>query len=191
MKRLLLLLSCSGALLCAAELSNVQSVYLMPMSHGLDQYLAGRLATERLFRVVTDPALADAIFSDRFGESFQAQLEALLPPPLPPEEATTEESSKEEGSGADAAKAPAKAKHKDAKAKDGTTTLATETANKLSNPALSSTFGRAKGTVFLVDKASRQVVWSVYQVPKDNSSKQLERTASDIVSRLRRDLKGK
>ena len=63
--------------------------------------------------------------------------------------------------------------------------------NKLANPALTSTFGRAKGTVFLVDVQSRQVIWSVYDTPKDSSSRQLDRTASDIVNRLKRDLSPK
>ena len=57
-------------------------------------------------------------------------------------------------------------------------------------PGANSSFSRGKGTVFLVDAKSRQVVWSVYQLPKGSSAKELDRTASDIVSRLKRDLKG-
>jgi hypothetical protein len=48
--------------------------------------------------------------------------------------------------------------------------------------------GHTKGTVFLVDAKSRQVVWSVYELPKDATSKESDRIASAIVSRLRKDM---
>ena len=67
----------------------------------------------------------------------------------------------------------------------------TETVNKLSNPSLSSGFGRAKGTVFLVDAKSHQVVWSVFDPPKGTTNNDLDRTASDIVSRIKKDLNPK
>jgi hypothetical protein len=66
-----------------------------------------------------------------------------------------------------------------------------DTVNKLSSPAANSSFGRAKGTVFLVDAKSRQVVWSVYQPAKGVTPKEMDRTANDIVSRLKRDLNPK
>ncbi len=167
MKRLCLLLCSAAALLPAADLAGVRSVYLLPMARGLDQYLANRLTGEHVFQVVTDPKAADAIFTDRIGESFQAQLETMLPVPPP----TTSEP-------------PRPAAQGEAK----TTALPTETINKLSNPALNSSFGKGRGTVFLVDVQSHQVVWSTYEPPKSSSGKDLDRTASDIVSRLKRDL---
>ncbi len=54
-----------------------------------------------------------------------------------------------------------------------------------------SSFGRAKGMVFLVDAKSKQVIWSAYELPKDTTSRQLDRTATDIVSRIKHDLKKK
>ena len=66
-----------------------------------------------------------------------------------------------------------------------------DTVNKLAAVGTSNSFSRGKGTVFLVDAKSRQVVWSVYHLAKGSSAKELDRTASDIVSRLKRDLKGK
>ena len=51
-----------------------------------------------------------------------------------------------------------------------------------------STFGRTKGNVFLVDQKSRQVLWSIFEPPKGTESKELDRTASDIVSRIKKDL---
>src|SRR5471032_3210020 len=81
MKRLVLLLSCSAALTCGADLANVHTVYVLKMSKGMDQYLANRLTNEHVFQVVTDPKLADAILTDRIGESFESKLEELFPDP--------------------------------------------------------------------------------------------------------------
>jgi hypothetical protein len=177
MKRLLLLLSCSGALLGGAELSGVHTVYVLSMSKGLDQYLVNRLTNDHLFQVVTDPKLADAFLTDRVGESLQAKLEEIFPPPAPEKPAPDE---KEE-----------KAAKKDKDKEPPSNSLVGDTVNKLDTPGTSNSFGRAKGTVFLVDAKSRQVVWSVYELAKGSSAKELDRTASDIVSRLKRDLKGK
>jgi hypothetical protein len=168
LKRLVLLLSCSAALLCGADLATVHTVYVLKMSKGMDQYLANRLTNEHIFQVVTDPKLADAVLTDRIGEPFQAKLEELFPSPEPEQ--------------------PAKEKEEDADAKSGGLL---EPMNKLASPASNSSFGQASGTIFLVDAKSRQVVWSAYDVPKGGTSKQLDRTASDIVSRIRRDLKKK
>jgi hypothetical protein len=170
MKRLLLLLSCSAALLGGAELSGVHTVYVLSMSKGLDQYLANRLASDHLFQVVTDPKLADAFLTDRVGESLQAKLEEIFPPP-PSEKPAPK---------------PDKEKDKDASSNP----MLADTVNKLAAVGTTNSFSRGKGTVFLVDAKSRQVVWSVYQLPKGSSAKELDRTASDIVSRLKRDLKG-
>ena len=84
MKRCLCLLPLAGALACAADLAGVHSVYLLPMARGMDQYLANQLTNEHVFRVVTDPKLADAIFTDHISEGFQAQLEDFSPAPKPP-----------------------------------------------------------------------------------------------------------
>jgi hypothetical protein len=169
MKRLVLLLSCSAALLFGADLANVHTVYVLKMSKGMDQYLVNRLTNDHVFQVVTDPKLADAVLTDRIGESFQAKLEEYFPSPEPAQ--------------------PAKEKEKEEDAKPGG--LFGEPVNKLSSPGANSNFGRATGTVFLVDVKSRQVVWSAYDVPKDGTSRQLDRTASDIVSRIKHDLKRK
>ena len=178
MKRFLFLLGCSGALLYGAELAGVHSVYFLPMSRGLDQYLANRLTNEHMFQVVTDPKMADAVFTDHIGEAFQAQMEALYPPPPPPETPAKAEAADKEG------KDKKDQKKEDPKAVG----LLTDTVNKLSNPSLSSGFGRAKGTIFLVDSKSHQVVWSVFDPPKGSTENDLDRTASDIVSRIKKDL---
>src|ERR1039457_2488458 len=80
MKRLLLLLASGGALMCA-DLADVRTVYVLPMSHGLDQYLANRLTHDHVFMIVTDPKLADAVPTERAGTGLQAKLADLLQPP--------------------------------------------------------------------------------------------------------------
>lgn len=64
-----------------ANTPDAQAVYILPMTGGLDQYLANRVAGAGLFRVVTDPKLADAVFTDHLGASFEQKLNELLPPP--------------------------------------------------------------------------------------------------------------
>ncbi|HEY2016651.1 MAG TPA: hypothetical protein VGH38_24275, partial [Bryobacteraceae bacterium] len=81
MRRLLFLLCCSGALLSGADLAGVHTVYFLPMARGLDQYLANRLTSDHVLMVVTNPKLADAVFTDRIGEAFETQMDTLYPPP--------------------------------------------------------------------------------------------------------------
>jgi hypothetical protein len=61
----------------AAGLSDVKTAYLMPMSNGLDQYLAVQLTTGAVLQVVTDPQRADAVLTDHLGESFEQSLAEL------------------------------------------------------------------------------------------------------------------
>ncbi|HUB35142.1 MAG TPA: hypothetical protein VMA31_19030 [Bryobacteraceae bacterium] len=173
MTRLLVLLSCCGAL-WGADLADVHTVYIMPMTRGLDQYLANRLTNQHIFDVVTDPKLADAFFTDRIGENFQTQLDNIFPAPKPAEEKSEEK--------------------KEAKSDDSpvpSNPMLQETVNRLDNPALASTFGRGKGNVFLVDAKSRQVVWSTFDPSKGTLNHDLDHTASDIVTRLKKDLNPK
>ena len=167
MKQFLLFLSCSAVLAWSADLPGVHTVYILSMSHGMDQYLANRLTNDHVLQVVTDPKLADAILTDHIGKGLDADLEDLMPapPPAKPEAAKTQKADQPASPG-----------------------MFTDTVNKLDNPASRSTFGRAKGTIFLVDLKSHQVLWSVYQPAKDTTSKEMDRTASDIVSRLKKDL---
>ena len=194
MKRCLCLLPLAGALACAADLAAVHSVYLLPMARGMDQYLANRIASEHVFKVVTDPKLADAIFTDHISEGFQAQLEDFSPTPTPPAPAKAAVSEPTAKTG-DEPGPPAKPAGMDSKAKPGDEPpppgMLAKAENKLSNPATSSGFSRARGTLFLVDAKSRQVIWSIYDPPRDFAGKEMNRTASDIVSRLKRDLNPK
>jgi hypothetical protein len=161
-KLVLLLLVCA-ALLSGADLAGVHTVYLLPMANGLDQYLANALTTGHVFVIVTDPKLADAVFTDRIGAALQENLDVMLAPPPPEPKADKDDSKTPKGS-------------------------LVEPANKLENPSLTSSVGRSKGTVFLVGAKSRQVIWSTYELPKVNTSKESDRIASAIVSRLKKDM---
>jgi len=184
MKRLVPILIFTGALAAAADLSAVKNVYVMPMNRGLDQYLASRLTAQGVFSIVTDPKLADAVLTDRVGEALQTQLEIISPTPKPETEEDAEPTAK-----ADAK--PARPSRSDG---DNNSPISAFSANNGSAGAAAtqpSTFGRSKGNIFLVDAKSRQVLWSTYDPPKTNAARDLNRTASDIVSRIRKDLNPK
>jgi hypothetical protein len=213
MKRLLLLLGCSGALLCGADLKGVHTVYVMPMARGLDQYLANRISGQGVFRVVTDPKLADAVITDMIGEVFQTQLENISPtpkPPAPPPAAPETKTPAAADKAAAAAPADKAAKPADSAANKDVGSIIVErlakskkqvddpgsvvsmfqdTENKVAPPV--STFGRSKGNIFLVDAKSREIVWSTFDPAKSARNFDLDRIASDIVNRLKKDLKPK
>jgi len=63
----------------SAELSQVQSVYVLPMSRGMDQYLANQLSSGKVYQVVTDPKRADAVLTDMVGANLEDKLNELYP----------------------------------------------------------------------------------------------------------------
>jgi hypothetical protein len=148
----LLICALLASLALGAGVTEVQAVYLLPMSNGLDQYLANRLTSAGMFRVVTDPKLADAIFTDQLGEAFERKLTDLYAPPA-------ESDNDEKGD---------------------------------TKPALRvSSFGRGKGTVFLVDLKSRAVIWSAYERPTGSRPEVLDREAVHIVQAIKKQQKAK
>jgi hypothetical protein len=157
--KLMPILVLSGSLLFGATLSDVKSVYVMPMGRGLDQFIANRIAAAKVFTVVTDPKLADAILTDRVGDDFARRLDELAPLPAEPAEGD---------------------------AKSGQSREA-----QLGNPASNSSFGRAKGTFFLVDTKSREVLWSTFEQPKSSDPRGLDRGASVVVDRLKKSARPK
>jgi hypothetical protein len=179
MKQLLLVFTITGAIAGAADLAGVRSVYMLPMGKSLDQYLANRLTNEHVFQVVTDPAKADAIFTDRLGEGFEGKLSEILPAPeAPPAPAPKEDEKKSADKKAADAKTNAR----------GDVGPGSETVNKLSKPGGMSSIARSRGTVFLVDAKTREVLWSAYMPPRDSSSRQMDKTASALVVRMKHDL---
>ena len=178
----------------AAEIggSRVNTVYILPMAHGLDQHIANRLTREHVVEVVADSARADALLTDRLGASLEYQLEKLHPTPKPPAESADSESDsdKSEKSG----KVAGDLADKSAKDKDDKETTTGRRAPKMmaeSGPPRPNAFGGGKGTLFLVDAHSRAVLWSVYEKPKNTSPDEMDRTARRVVGRLKQDLAGK
>jgi hypothetical protein len=50
---------------------------------------------------------------------------------------------------------------------------------------------RARGTIFLIDRKTRNVSWSFYDRPKNTSPDEINHVAERIASKLSKDLKGK
>ncbi len=144
-------------------LAQVKTVYLLPMTNGLDQYLANRITRGGVLQVVTEPEKADAIMTDRLGPAFERKAEELFP-----------------------ARKPAAEPKKD----EGTA----EAQNRFPGNAgtiFSSSFGRAKGTVFLVSAKNGSVLWSVFEQQAGTRPGDLDRTAEKIVKTIQQDLKRK
>jgi hypothetical protein len=170
------------ALWAAADpaLNQVKTVYLMPMGHGLDQYLANQIAQHRLFDVVTDPLLADAIVSDRIGQSFEQAFADLYPPPPPPE--NEEEKTNEDKKDEKTAKAEKAAEDKTS------STIGAALAEAPDTPPRLSSFARGRGNVFIIDRKSKRVLWSEFRPPKNSQPAEVHRTANKIVDQLEDDL---
>ncbi len=170
-----------------AGLRQVQSVYLLPMGYGLDQYLANRLTAEGVFEVVTDPKRADAVLTDQLGVGFERRFDELFPreaPAPPPPAADT--ASKDDKPKSDAKKEELK---KEEPKKESDADMSARLKHSSQLPI--STFSRGKGNIFLVDVKSRGVVWSLYERPKKILPDELDRTSGRIVQRLKKDLSGK
>ena len=156
----------AGSLTAAVnpQLKQVTKVYILSMTGGMDQYLANNLTRMGVFQVVTDPQSADAIITDRLGEPFENKLKDLYPPPAPP--------------------APKK-DEKSAKDKDDKTDMTGGQQFRVSS------FGKGKGTFFIVDRNTRNVLWSTYAPPKDTTTGELSKTAERVIRRLKDDLNSK
>ncbi len=152
------LLACAVGLAFAArnpQLEKIHSVYLLPMSSSLDQYLATRLTESGVLQVVTDPQKADAIFTDRIGEGFEQKMTELYPP----------EEAKKTGD---------------------------EDKDDMSKPvARVGGFSRGKGTVFLVDRNSRAVIWSIYWPVRSLRPDDMNTRARQITDKLVKEIRGK
>ena len=144
-----------------AEIFGVKTVYLLPMAGGLDQYLALQLTSGGLLQVVTDPKKADAILTDAIGARLEDSLMQLY--------------------GASVNKDPGE-KDKSDKDKSGASDSARPTMRPLSS---------SRGLVFLVNRTSRDVLWSTYERPKSTEPGELKHVAEKIVDRLSKTQKAK
>jgi hypothetical protein len=151
------------------QLKQVNTVYILAMTGGMDQFLANQITASGVFQVVTDPKKADAIITDRLGESFETKLSELYPPPAPV-----------------VAPPPPPADDDKSKANDKKNTLDLGAGAQRVNSG-----GRGKGNLFIVDRKSRNVLWSIFEPPKDSTPGELSKTAEKVVKRLKFDLSDK
>ncbi|HEY1760800.1 MAG TPA: hypothetical protein VGG72_35850 [Bryobacteraceae bacterium] len=150
--KLLTVFLAAGVSLFAADLSGVKSIYLMPMSGGLDQYLANRLAKLSAIQVVTDPQKADAIFTDRIGVNFEQSLDSM---------------------------------YAEKKKSDGKMTTEDFT-RPTSAPGT-----RGKGSLFLVDRQTRVILWSTFATAKSNAAGEMNQLAIKVAEQFDKDRAGK
>src|SRR5689334_9580863 len=114
------------------DLSSVHSVYIMPMSGGYHQHLANRLIKLGLFQVVADPHHADAILTDRLGESLEARLDVYDNASHRREQAERKDDDPQKG----------------------------EKSVTLAERPITTSLSGGKGTLFLIDRKSRRLLWS-------------------------------
>ena len=145
------------------ETRNVKSVYILRMGSGLDQLLASELTKHGVFTVTTDPQKADALFTDSLGENFEKKFEELYPPPAPPKD-----------------------EKKDEEKKDGVTM----TQAPMQRVGKGGGWGGGKGTIFLVERKSRNLLWSMNRQTKGSSAPMMVEQARKIVGQLKKDLAG-
>ncbi|MDP9052851.1 MAG: hypothetical protein M3N93_00890 [Acidobacteriota bacterium] len=129
------------ATLACGQYAGPQTVYILPMAAGLDQYLAQALTRGHILQVVADPKAAEVVMTDSLGQGFEQKMKEILP-------------------SAD---------------------------TKKSDDFFHNTFRstKARGTIFLVDAKSRQVLWSDHQKPpSSNSDRNLNREAERIARKL-------
>lgn len=139
--------------------AGVRNVYLMPMPNGLEQFIANQLTARGLMTVVADPNLADALFTDTVGKTFEKRYLELYPPPPPPKEEDEEKDSK--------------------KASSSSGMDVKDTKQERTGGA-----SRGKGTIFLVDRRTKTVLWSAYVRPKSSLPNDLDRAAKTIADRI-------
>ena len=142
---------------CAAALDDVKTVYVLPMSNGLDQYLAAQLTSGSVLQVVTDPQKADAVLTDHLGQSFEETLADLYSnKPVPSDKAAE----KTEDTGATFARSGMQGQ-------------------------------RGRGNVFLVNRKTHVVLWSLFETPGDKTPNGMKQTAAKISAKLGQSIKGK
>jgi hypothetical protein len=163
----LLLLTWACAALAAppnAGLQSVQSVYILPMSNGMHQHLTNHLVRLGMFQIVADPLRADTVLTDRLGASFEQQLADW----------------DAESARKNAPPAPAAGEKKD----DG---AAPEPPLELASRPTTSAISRGKGTLFLVDRRTRRVLWSTYKKPPATMPDALDKLAARVADQMRED----
>lgn len=146
----------------APEAAGIRTVYLMRMANSFEQYLANHLAKSKIYEVVTDPARAEAVLTDRVGMALQDELATLLTPAVSQEVKQAEEADQSESGGG----------------MKGDT-----------YQVRPSSFSRGRGNIFLVDLKTRSVLWSTYERPRNSTPDSLDKAAKNVISRLTKTVK--
>jgi len=159
--RLAAALLLSGVCAAAAppQLPAAGKLYLWPMTHAFDQYLAEQITADGVFEVVVDPKLASTIMTERIDSTFLKAMDEFFPRPA---------------GNSQTEKAAGNTKNDDS----------IEGGGRDRRPA-NHPRGQARGTLFLVDVASRKVVWSTYLKEFDPSPNKLHSQAGNVVEKLR------
>lgn len=176
----------------SAAVAQIKTVYLLPMSRGMDQYLANRLTRGGVVQVVTDPKKADALLTDHLGAAFEASVKELYPEVKPAAPAKAEDKHEDKavpaktGDKPDEKAAPAKAEDKqdektppaDAKPDD----------DQMKSIAMDHppTPSRGRGMVFLVKRGTSEVLWSAYYDPSIRKPKELNQMAGRLSDWLKK-----
>jgi hypothetical protein len=145
------------------ELLQIRTVYVLHMSRAFDQYLATHLTRGGTLQVVTDPQKADAVLTEQLGKNFEDQMEELYPKPKAPD--------------------PLPAAEQEEAPQESNSALMLDMKDPEGRPR--STFGRGRGTVFLVHRASGNVVWSTYLRPKSPTADVLNDAARQVADQLK------
>jgi len=124
------------------------------MAGGLDQYLALQLSSGGLLQVVTDPKKADAILTEGIGARLEDSLSDLYGAPVEKDKSDKDKSDKDKA-----------------------------TASNSARPAMRP-LSSSRGLVFLVNRTSRDVLWSTYELPTSTQPEELKHVAERIVDRL-------
>ncbi len=146
----------------AQTLSSLGPVYFWPMTSAFDQYLAQEASGGGVLNVTVDPKNASAVMTDRIDGKFLEGLDEIFPLP------------EEASAGADAEE-------------EETSTDSIEGDFRLQRPA-NLPVGRPKGTLFLVDVKTRNVLWSTFLKEFDATPDRLQRKARSVIEKLQQQL---
>ena len=172
------------------DLSAVQTVYVLPMTAGMDQFVAHQIARNALYNVTTDPRHADAFLSDFVGTTYESRVDDLIKAANDKSEKEAEELAKKIAAKEAAANPKPKESSKDRR-KVGETTEAAPSGEFQMPPATRvASFSRGKGNVFLIDAKSHRVLWTGFDIPKNTRPNELQKSAERLVNRLRKDKLG-
>jgi hypothetical protein len=166
-------ISCWAVLILAApfwshaaettQLQNVGRVYLWPMTNAFDQYLAQQMTAEGVFEIVVDPKLAGTVMTEKIDNTFLQALDELFPPG---DAASRKEKAEEKGKGADSLEGDFRMRR-----------------------AANHPRAAPRGTLFLVDVASRKVIWSTYLKEFAADPNELHKQARGVVEKLKEQTK--